>query len=156
MRVVWGQILMAVCPAVSLAAALVEWCQLDYGQWVIWSAVSVVTGDIVTARKKLYQRGVGALIGVSLGVLLGYALPHNMLMYDLLTVAAMLTLVSFSHYMLGFGTRCAFIVSALIVLGQAPDMAAERVFNVLLGGVIGLLFVFLLHVAMAIKIRTHR
>lgn len=150
-RVACGETLVAVCLSVVLAAALVEWRQLDYGQWVIWSAVSIVTGDILTARKKLYQRGTGVLLGVPLGVILSYIIPHNMLIYEILTVIAMLTLVSFSHYMLGFGARCACITSALIVIGQTPDIAAERVFNVLLGGGIGLLFIFLLHIAIAVR-----
>jgi hypothetical protein len=154
-RAVYGEAVVAVCLAVALAAAIVEWRQLDYGQWVIWSAASVVTGDMATARQKLYQRGAGALVGVPLGMLLGYAMPHSLLMYELLTVTAMLTLVSFSHYILGFGARCACIASAMIVVGQTPDIAAERVLNVLLGGSIGLLFVFLLHVVIAIRTRAH-
>jgi uncharacterized membrane protein YccC len=154
-RAVYGEAVVAVCLAVALAAAIVEWRQLDYGQWVIWSAASVVTGDMATARQKLYQRGAGALVGVPLGMLLGYAMPHSLLMYELLTVTAMLTLVSFSHYILGFGARCACIASAMIVVGQTPDIAAERVLNVLLGGSIGLLFVFFLHVVIAIRTRAH-
>ncbi|USP42122.1 FUSC family protein [Acinetobacter sp. XS-4] len=154
-RAICGEAVVTVCLAVALAAAIVEWRQLDYGQWVIWSAASVVTGDMATARQKLYQRGAGALVGVPLGMLLGYAMPHSLLMYELLTVTAMLTLVSFSHYILGFGARCACIASAMIVVGQTPDIAAERVLNVLLGGSIGLLFVFLLHVVITIRTRAH-
>ncbi|CAI0811351.1 TIGR01666 family membrane protein [Serratia entomophila] len=150
-RVACGEALFAVGLAVALAAAIVEWGQLGYGQWVIWSAVSVVTGDTTTARKKLYQRGAGAMVGVPVGVSLGYIMPHSVLMYEFLTVAAMLTLVSFSHYALGFGARCACIASALMVIGQTPEIAAERALNVLLGGGIGLLFVFLLHFAVAAK-----
>ncbi len=155
-RVVCGEALLAVSLAVAVAATIVEWGRLDYGQWVIWSAVSVVTGDMATARKKLYQRGVGALIGVPVGVLLGYAIPHSVLIYELLTVAAMLTLVSFSHYVLGFGTRCACIACALMVIGQTPEIAAERALNVLLGGSIGLLFVFLLHFAVGARASSPR
>ncbi|MBU3893205.1 FUSC family protein [Serratia rubidaea] len=150
-RVACGESLFAVSLAVALAVTIVEWGQLDYGQWVIWSAVSVVTGDTTTARKKLYQRGVGALIGVPVGVLLGYIMPHSVLVYEFLTVAAMLTLVSFPHYTLGFGVRCACIASALMVIGRTPEVATERALNVLLGGGIGLLFVFLLHFAVATR-----
>ncbi|CAI0913935.1 FUSC family protein [Serratia entomophila] len=146
-----GEALFAVSLAVALAAAIVEWGRLDYGQWVIWSAVSVVAGDMVATRKKLYQRGAGALVGVPVGVLLGYLMPHSTLVYEFLTVAAMLTLVSFSHYVLGFGARCACIACALMVIGQTPEIAAERALNVLLGGGIGLLFVFLLHVAVVAR-----
>lgn len=139
--------LFAVALAVALAATIVKWNHISYGQWVIWSAVSVVTGDTTTACKKLYQRGVGALAGVPIGVLLGYSMPHSALVYEFLTVATLLTLVSFSHYTLGFGMRCACIAATLMVIGKTPEIAAARVLNVLLGGGIGLLFVFLLHFA---------
>lgn len=147
-RVACGEAVLAVTLAVALAVTIVEWGQLNYGQWIIWSAVSVVTGDTKTARKKLYQRGVGALVGVPVGVLLGYIVPHSVIMYDFLAVAAMLTLVSFSRYTLGFGARCACVASALMVIGQTPEIASERALNVLMGGGIGLFFVFLLHFAM--------
>lgn len=150
-QVACGEALFAVGLAVAFAAVIVEWGRLEYGQWVIWSAVSVVTGDATTARKKLCQRGVGALVGVPVGVLLGYIIPHGVLAYEFLTVAAMLTLVSFSHYTLGFGARCACIASALMVLGKTPEIAAERAFNVLLGGSIGLFFVFLLHLVVSAR-----
>lgn len=150
-RVVCGKNLCAVGLAVTLATALVELGRLDYGQWVIWSAVSVVTGDMATARQKLYQRGTGALVGVPIGMLLGYTMPHSALVYEFLTVVAMLTLVSFSRYVLGFGVRCACIACALMVIGQTPEIAAERALNVLLGSGIGLLCVFLLHFAVAVR-----
>ncbi|HHK8216329.1 TPA: FUSC family protein [Serratia marcescens] len=143
-RVACGEALLAVIFAVGLSAALVEWRQLDYGQWVIWSAVSVITGDMATTRNKLRQRASGALMGVPAGILLGYLIPHSDMGYELLTVATMLTLVSFHRYALGFGVRCACIACALIIAGKAPEIAAERAFNVLLGGGIGLLFAFLM------------
>ncbi|MGP2704828.1 FUSC family protein, partial [Serratia marcescens] len=143
-RVACGEALLAVIFAVGLSAALVEWRQLDYGQWVIWSAVSVITGDMATTRNKLRQRASGALMGVPAGILLGYLIPHSDMGYELLTVATMLTLVSFHRCALGFGVRCACIACALIIAGKAPEIAAERAFNVLLGGGIGLLFAFLM------------
>lgn len=144
-RVACGEALLAVSGAVALSAALVEWQHLDYGQWVIWSAVSVVTGDMAGTRNKLRQRASGALLGVPVGILLGSLMPHGNVGYELLSVATMLTLVSFHRYALGFGARCACIACALVIAGKAPSIAAERVINVLLGGGIGLLFALVVH-----------
>ncbi|ULH13487.1 FUSC family protein [Serratia marcescens] len=144
-RVACGEALLAVSCAVALSAAIVEWQHLDYGQWVIWSAVSVISGDMAATRNKLRQRASGALLGVPVGILLGSLMPHGNVGYELLSVVTMLTLVSFHRYTLGFGARCACIACALVIAGKAPSIAAERVVNVLLGGGIGLLFALAVH-----------
>ncbi len=137
----------AVILAVGTAACLVEWQGLDHGQWVIWSAASVVTGDTASSRLKLRDRTTGALIGVPVGILLGFAMPHSAIAYGLASLGAILTLVAFERYVIGFGTRCALIALALLLSGQSVVIASERVLNVILGGFIGVLFVLAAHLA---------
>jgi hypothetical protein len=137
--------MLAVALAVAAAAALVEWRQLDYGQWVIWSAASVVTGNAATAQIKLRQRVTGAIIGVPLGIIAGVALPHTALTGEIIAIASMLTLVSFQRYTVGFGARCACIACIFMVAGQSPAIAAERIANVTLGGMLGVLSVLGTH-----------
>lgn len=137
-----GEAVVAVVLAVSIAAALVEWLRLDHGQWVVWSAASIVTGDIVTARRKLRDRAGGALVGVPVGIVLGFVLPHATSAYLLMTIAIPLTFVAFRRYWVGFGARCACIACALVLTGQSAAIAEARALNVLLGGVIGALCVF--------------
>lgn len=150
-----GESVMAVAIAVGLAATLVEWRNLEYGQWVIWSSASVVTGDLATTPLKLRDRAFGALVGVPAGIGLGAILPHAPVVYDLIALSTFLTLVAFTRYVAGFVTRCAGIACALVVLDQSVLIATERIVNVLLGGMIGVSAVFCVHVA-ARKLATLR
>jgi hypothetical protein len=57
----------------------------------------------------------------------------------------MLTLVAFRRYIFGFGARCACIAMTLTIAGQSASIATERVFNVVIGGLISVLCVVVLH-----------
>jgi len=127
--------------AVACAAAWVEWRHPGHGQWVIWSAASVVTGDVLSAKQKLRDRGLGALLGVPLGIGAGALLPHHPAVYALIALGAVMTLVSFRRYPVGFAARCACAAGALTVLNAPAGVAAERLINVLLGGAIGFVLV---------------
>jgi hypothetical protein len=137
--------MLAVALAVACASSIVEWRHLDHGQWVIWSAASVVTGDAASARRKLGDRMLGALVGVPIGVTLGFLMPHNSIVPELATIGAVLSLVAFRRYPLGFGMRCVLIALAISDANQSMAFAVERVENVVLGGLIGLAFVFGIH-----------
>jgi hypothetical protein len=141
----WLESAIVVALAVMAAASLVEWRHLANGQWVIWSAASVVTGNYASTGIKLLKRGTGALIGVPLGILFGQLLPHDLFAYDLTVLAATLTLVAFNRYIVGFASRCMFIAMAFIAAGESVSVAAERVVNVIIGGLIGYAFVFAIH-----------
>jgi hypothetical protein len=129
--------------AVLAAAALVEVLNLAQGQWVMWSAASVVVGDLTASTGKLKQRAMGAFVGVPLGLLIGYLLPQNRIGYSLAVLGATLTLLSFSRYVVGFGMRCFFIALAAAFAGGASGIAEERVANVMIGGVFGIIAVAL-------------
>lgn len=133
----------ATAMAVFAAAALVEIFDLAQGQWVMWSAASVIVGDLSASTGKLKQRAIGALVGVPLGFLAGIALPQSRVGYALAVLAATLTLISFSRYVVGFGLRCFFIALAASCAGGASGIAEERVANVLIGGTFGLVAVAL-------------
>jgi hypothetical protein len=141
----WKEPVLAVTFAVALAATLVEWRHLGNGQWTIWSAASVVTGNAGTARAKLGNRSIGALIGVPVGIGIGQLAPHDAFAFDLTVLASFLTIVAFSRYVVGFGTRCMLIAAAFMIAGDTASVAAERVSNVILGGVIGLVCVLGFH-----------
>jgi Fusaric acid resistance protein-like len=130
--------------AVFAAAALVELLNLAQGQWVMWSAASVVVGDLSAVTGKLKLRAVGALIGVPLGFLPGIAPPESRAGYSFAVLGATLTLIAFSRYAVGFGTRCFFIALAASFAGGASGIAEERVANVIIGGVFGLVAVALM------------
>ncbi|MCB8881463.1 FUSC family protein [Acidisoma cellulosilytica] len=131
--------------AVAVTAGVVEWQHLQYGEWVIWSAASVITGTTASDRRKLRERLTGALVGVPLGIGASFILPHDGLTYGLAALAALLTLVAIRRYVLAFGLRCACVALALMVLGQGDVLAASRAFNVVLGGLLGMLISVLMH-----------
>lgn len=132
-------LMITVALAVGAAAILVEWKQADHGQWIIWSAASVVTGSAASARQKFQDRLTGAVAGVPLGVLIGLLVPHAPLSQALVVFAAMLTLVCIRPYTLAFGTRCACAAMAFVVAGQPWLSGGERLINVAIGSFIGLI-----------------
>jgi uncharacterized membrane protein YccC len=139
-----GEAITAVAGAVAIAALFAEWRHVPYAQWVIWSAASVVTGDVAGARRKLRDRSAGALLGVPIGLVLSLAAPHAPWMLRLAGIGGLLSLIVFRLYPVAFGTRCALIAFGLSIAGQLNG-AAERVENVLVGGAIGLVLVLLAH-----------
>jgi|SRR5471030_32002 len=143
----WKASMLAVALSVALAASLVEWLHLGNGQWVIWSAASVVTGDAGSARLKLRDRFVGVIAGVPLGLAIGHFVPHNAFAYGVVSILAIMSLVGVGRYVIEFGIRCACCALAILVTGQTSAIAGERVINVLMGGIIGIAFFLGVHAA---------
>jgi uncharacterized membrane protein YccC len=147
----------AVILAVTVAAVIVERFDIEHGQWVIWSAASVVTGDAASARIKFQDRLVGATIGVPFGIVLGvFVLPHTRFVFDLVALLAVLTFVAFQRYRVGFGARCAGVARDLIVAGHSALTASERVANVVLGCIVGIVFVLAVHAIVLGQLKPQR
>jgi hypothetical protein len=140
-----GWLLPASATAIGVlsAAAVVEIFNLGESQWMIWSAASVVVGDLATSTHKLKLRVLGSFVGVPLGLLTGHYLPASRAGYSFALLGATLTLVAFDRYVVGFGARCFFIAIAAAFTGGANGIAKERVTNVLIGGVLGIVAVVL-------------
>ena len=131
--------------AVGIAAALVEWQHLPHGQWVIWSAASVIAGEASAARRKLRDRTIGAMAGVPVGIGVSFLVPHDGVTYGITAIMALLTLVAFRTYVVAFAMRCACAALALAISAQSSLIAAERASNVLLGGAIGIAVIGIVH-----------
>ena len=99
----YGAAILATVCGVGLAATAVEWLRLPNGQWVVWSAASVITSDFASALPKLRSRVLGALVGVPLGILLGRLIPDTEFVVGVATLVAMLTLVGIRRYVVAFG-----------------------------------------------------
>jgi fusaric acid resistance family protein len=138
--------MVATALAVGLAAYTVRVWRLDQGQWIIWSAASVITGDLTSGRQKLRDRMVGALVGVPAGIGAGIFLPRSASACDLALLVALLTLVAVRPYVLAFGLRCTCVALALMLAGHSSGMAAERASHVTLGGLIGFSVMFAVRV----------
>jgi len=133
--------IVAAALAVGVAASLAGWHGIHCAQWLVWSAASVVTGDVESARTKWKDRMVGAIVGVPAGMLVGIFMPHAPVLFDALTAAMALTLVAFNRYVVAFGARCALHAVAIIVAGHAVFSADYRAIDVVIGSVIGIVFV---------------
>jgi hypothetical protein len=133
--------MIAAALSVGMAASLVVWHRSHYPEWLIWSAASVVTGDVSTAIAKWKDRTVGAIVGVTIGMAVGMFMPHAPLLFDVLTAAIALTLVAFNRYVVAFGARCALHAIAIIVAGHTVLSADARAIDVVIGSIIGLIFV---------------
>ena len=133
----------ATAMAVLAAATLVEIFNMAQGQWLIWSAASVVVGDLATSTNKLKCRIIGASVGVPLGVFIGLCLPTSRIDYSFAAMGATLTLVAFNRYVVGFGLRCFFIAMAAILASGQSGIPEERVTNVIVGGAFGIVAVVL-------------
>lgn len=145
-RVPYIEPMIAVALAVGVAATFVEWRHIEHGQWMIWSAASVVTGSAASARLKYRDRIAGAIVGVPAGIFAGLLVPHDAFSRDLIVLAALLTLVCIQPYVVAFGTRCGCAAMAFVVAGQSWTFASQRLINVAVGSTIGLLFALAVHV----------
>ena len=148
-RSFYGEAMIAAALAVAVAASAVEWWHIEHGQWVIWSAASVVTGDAASGHKKLRDRITGAIVGVPAGIGVGLLLPQDVQAYGgiacgIATVVAVLSLVALRPYVVAFGLRCGCAGFGLLLASHSTAIAAERTANVVLGGIIGIAFVLII------------
>jgi hypothetical protein len=130
---------------VLTSALLVSFFQIDNAEWLIWSTASVITTDVFLAKAKLLHRFFGALIGASIGIGISIFLPNSEFIYSLSILGIMLTLISFKTYFIAVIFRCFFITLAASALHEATHTAFSRIENILIGGLIGLIFINLVH-----------
>lgn len=129
--------------AVMVTAVAVSLAQPPFGQWVIWSAASVATGEVTAARRKGLDRLVGALVGLPAGALLALLLPPSPPLHALGIGLTLLTLVAFRDYRTGFACRCGLIVLTAAAAGEGMGIGVERFVLVVAGGAVGLALVWL-------------
>ncbi len=151
----WAQVGAVAC-AVIVTASLVSFADMHYGQWMIWSAVTVVAAEVSASRAKLRERCVGGCIGVLFGLTFGVFEPHNAFVHIACVLISLLTLVAFTRYIIGFCVRCAFVVMAAMASGGGALVGLERAGYVLLGGGIGLLSVLIVTSASRLRIQRTR
>jgi hypothetical protein len=135
----WVTHSVAVFVAVLVATAIAEAFDMDQRQWVIWSSITVITGDHRAAIGKFGIRATGVAIGAPLGLLAGWLLPQTQFVYSLALLALLLTLLAIPRYPVAFTLRSFFTGLAAMAAGGAASIAESRVENVILGGIIGVL-----------------
>ncbi|WP_454785267.1 FUSC family protein [Legionella sp. WA2024007413] len=139
--------MIAMAIAVCISTFLVEYFQMDNGQWMIWGTASVVTGNVTTSPKKLSQRIIGVSLGVPLGILFGLILPSTPLALTLAICGIFLTLVAFRRYVIAYSFRCFFVATTVMLVTHSASVASERLTHVILGGLVGFGSVIFCHLA---------
>jgi len=128
--------------ALFVTSFTVQLLGIEYGQWIIWSTVSVSTGQLASMHRKLGHRGWGALCGLLLGLAIVFLLPLHGPMDGFAAVLLPVTLVV-RNYPIAFASRCMLIVIAAGSISQSEVAAEIRLIGVLAGGVIGVLCAYL-------------
>jgi hypothetical protein len=136
--------LVATALAVGMAAYTVMAWQLGHVQWMIWSTASVITGDLTSGRQKLRDRMVSALMGFSFRTAPLHTTSRTGRRADLGRGASLCVRLR---------SRRDSVSLALVLAGQSFDMAAERVSNVIVGGLIGLTVMYAVRVGSASEVR---
>lgn len=131
--------LIACAIAVFLCSMIVESEHILQGQWLIWSAVSVITGEMKTSHRKYQSRAIGVAAGGLAGMLIGTVLPHNAFLVETGAIVIVLSLVSFKNYTLEYFIRCTSVAFVVTLLDEQTSLIFTRAFNVLIGGLLGVL-----------------
>jgi hypothetical protein len=124
--------------AIFVLSLAVQSLDIEHGQWIIWSAVSVSTGQLASMHRKLGDRGRGALAGLLLGLGIAFLFPSHGAGDELAALLLPLTLVV-RNYPVAFAGRCLLIVIAAGSVAQGELAAEIRLGGVLAGGIIGVL-----------------
>lgn len=131
--------LIACAIAVFLCSMIVKYEHILQGQWLIWSAVSVITGEMKTSHRKYQSRVIGVAAGGLAGMLIGTVLPHNAFLVETGAIVIVLSLVSFKNYTMEYFIRCTSVAFVVTLLDEQTSLIFTRAFNVLIGGLIGIL-----------------
>ncbi|TDR80579.1 FUSC family protein [Paludibacterium purpuratum] len=137
---------LAAALAVGLCAWLFERHAIPEGQWFIWSAASVITGELQSTSKKIRDRVFGALVGVPSGIALGlFIVPHSDFWINVAGLLTLVTIVAFREYRPAFAARCAGHALIITLLGGSLLQEGSRLVNVVGGGVIGIAIFYAMH-----------
>lgn len=141
----WKPQAWAAFASVALIAAVAIGFHLPNSQWMIWSSLSVIAIDLPSTRAKFKDRFLGVVAGCPTGFIVGLAVPPTRAIYSLAILGILLSLVSIRTYRLAFSVRCALTAFAAVVAGGTIAIAEERVVNVIVGGITGLVVVHIAH-----------
>lgn len=123
--------------SVLAVTGIAETFQLPNRQWMIWSALSVISLDRRDSPAKIKDRLFGVLVGCPLGILAGLPIPPSGAAYSVTILLILVTLVAFERYRTAFTLRCALTAFAALMAGGSFAVGGERVVNVIFGGAAG-------------------
>ncbi len=131
--------------AVLAAAALVKYFHLEAGEWLIWSAASVSAATASLTGAKHQDRLWGVFFGVSLGIASAGWVPISDTFYGFAVLGVSVSIATLRNYRLAFTLRCFLCVVCAAALGQDSGIGWLRLGNVVFGGLIGVIAMYLYH-----------
>ncbi len=112
-------------------------------EWVIWSSLSVVYPELDAVLLKFKHRAMAGGIGVCAGLGIGLVLPHSILVPYFFFILICLSLKMFRDYFVAYLLRSGCVVIYAVNQGSM-QIAFDRILNVVLGGMIGLVSTYAL------------
>ncbi|MCY9856162.1 FUSC family protein [Vibrio mediterranei] len=110
----------------------------QHSEWILWSAVSVCTGELSSMRAKVKHRLLGATVGITLGMIISFYTPNSdVLRY--MSVALIPLTIPLKNYLFAFSTRCTLTVLSVGMISQIDEVAMYKVLSIYVGGFIGYL-----------------
>lgn len=125
--------------AVGLTILVAKYNAIDHYEWIIWSAVSVCTGELISMRKKVKHRVMGSVLAIIIASVLAY----NGIKYDFVAIISVLLIpatITLSDYFFAFTLRSFLTVFA----ASSIDFSIEKLSAVVLGCFIGFVLAFLM------------
>ncbi len=126
---------------ISISAC--HYLKLSEPEWVIWSSLSVVYPELDAVLLKLRRRIMAGGIGVCAGLAIGLFLPHSILVPYFCFILICLSLQMFRDYFLAYLLRSGCVVIYAVNQGSM-QIAFDRILDVVLGGMIGLVSTYAL------------
>lgn len=126
-----------------ISISVCHYLKLSEPEWVIWSSLSVVYPELDAVLLKLRRRVMAGGIGACCGLAIGLVLPHSILVSYFCFIMICLSLQIFRDYFLAFLLRSGCVVIYAVNQGSM-QIAFDRIVNVVLGGMIGLVSTYAL------------
>ena len=146
---------LAECLALAMSLVLSMLVVISVGQPVtpmlIWSCLVINSCQFSFAKNKFLDRFLPGITGVVIGYGLGFLVQGNSVVFYLASLLTLLSLVAAKHYRNGFFLRCVCFPLSICAASQSDGVIWERVLDIILGGTLGLLAVFICHKICKVK-----
>ncbi|WP_185826804.1 FUSC family protein [Shewanella canadensis] len=122
----------AVFFSVGLTILIAEYYSIGHYEWIVWSAVSVSTGESIAMKKKVKHRILGTIVAVGFACTLSYhSIEYEFLGF--LSVLLIPATVTLNNYFFAFTLRSFLTVFA----ASSIDFSVEKLVAVISGCIIG-------------------
>lgn len=138
----YNQLTVSVFLSVLACSIFSYYFNWQHSEWILWSAISVSTGEFSSMKKKVKHRLFGALLGITIGIIISIYMPTNDAV-RYLSVALIPLTIPLRNYFIAFSIRCALTVLSVGPIAQIDGIAVDKISSIYIGGLIGYFMGFL-------------